>query len=68
MHYVSPNEDNEMQAAGMQGLNFFDQVHNEVGHIIVAGVNAERIAALLNPDRVELTTLIGKGRTELAAH
>ncbi|MCA9231465.1 MAG: isocitrate lyase/phosphoenolpyruvate mutase family protein [Planctomycetales bacterium] len=67
VHYVSPNEDNERQSAGMQALNIFDEVHAEVGHIIVGGVNGERIAALLNPDRVELAKLIGKGRPELAA-
>ena len=68
VHYVSPNEDNERQTVGMQALNIFDEVHNEVGQIIVAAVNADRIAALLNPDREELAKLIGKGRKELTAH
>jgi isocitrate lyase len=64
VHYVSPNEDNARQAAGMQSLGIFDEVHNEVGHIIVAAVNADRVAALLNPDRVELQKLIGKRELE----
>ena len=68
VHYLSPNEDNERQAVRMQALGLFDDVHTEVGHIIVAAVNADRIAALLNPDHVELAKLIGKGHTELAAH
>ena len=58
MHYVSPNEDNERQAAGMKALGIFDEVNSEVGHIIVAAVNADRVAALLNTDRVELEKLI----------
>ncbi|WP_279675992.1 isocitrate lyase/phosphoenolpyruvate mutase family protein [Aeoliella straminimaris] len=68
VHYVSPNDDNERQTVRMQSLGIFDDVSTEVGHIIVAAVNADRIAALLNPDRVELAKLIGKGRAELATH
>jgi len=33
-------------------------VNSEVGHIIVAAVDAERVAALLNPDRAELPKLM----------
>jgi isocitrate lyase len=55
---VSPNEDNERQAAGMKALGIFDDVNSEVGHIMVAAVNAERVAALLKTDRVELKELI----------
>jgi isocitrate lyase len=58
VHYVSPNEDNERQAAGMKALGIFDDVNSEVGHIMVAAVNAERVAALLKTDRVELKELI----------
>ena len=68
VHYVSPNEDNERQSAGMKALGIFDDVNNEVGHIIVAPVNAERVASLLDPDRVELARLIGERHRELVAH
>lgn len=68
VHYVSPNEDNERQSAGMQALGIFDEVHSEVGHIIVAAVNAQRVASLLNPNRIELEKLIGKEEREMAAH
>ena len=44
----------------MKEIGIFDDVRSEVGHIIVASVNAERVAALLNPDRVELEKLIAK--------
>ena len=60
VHYVSPTEDNERQAAGMATLGIFDEVNSEVGEIIVAVVNNDRVAALLNTDRDELKQLIGK--------
>ncbi len=68
MHYVSPNEDNEKQATGMKAMGIFDEVNSEVGHIIVAPVNAARLEALLNTDRVELEKLIEKGHGEPVAH
>jgi isocitrate lyase len=60
VHYVSPTEDNRYQAQKMQTHGIFRNVHEEVGHIIVAEVDAERTAELLNPDRVDLTKLIDK--------
>jgi len=58
VHYVSPNEDNEKRSAGMKAMGIFNEVNSEVGHIIVAAVDAERVAALLNPDRAELPKLM----------
>jgi len=60
VHYVSPTDDNEKQTAGMKALGIFDEVNSEVGHIIVASVNTDRIKELLHPDRVELVKLIAK--------
>jgi isocitrate lyase len=60
VHYVSPTEDNQKQTKGMRKLGIYDEVNTEVGHIIVAGVNTERIKELLNPDQVELKKLITK--------
>ena len=60
VHYVSPTEDNLPQTSGMKELGIYDDVNTEVGHIIVAAVNFERMKALLNPDREELTRLIRK--------
>jgi isocitrate lyase len=60
VHYVSPTEDNSYQAAKMKTHGIFSDVHSEVGHIIVADVNAERIAELLEPDREALRKLIEK--------
>ena len=60
VHYVSPTEDNQKQSSRMKDIGIFDDVRSEVGHIIVASVNAERVTALLHPDRVELEKLIAK--------
>ena len=60
VHYVSPNEDNRVQTARMQDLGIYGNVATEVGEIIVADVNASRIAELLAPDRAALEELIGK--------
>jgi isocitrate lyase len=42
----------------MKTHGLFSDVHDEVGHIIVADVSAEGIKALLAPDRDRLTALI----------
>ncbi|MGH7792986.1 MAG: hypothetical protein ACREOB_11795, partial [Thermodesulfobacteriota bacterium] len=47
-------------AQGMKALNIYSEVNTEIGDIIVAGVNAEHVKELLNPDQVELTKLITK--------
>src|ERR1035437_8569896 len=60
VHYLSPTEDNQHQALKMQRLGIFGNVNNEAGLIIVASVDALRIAELLNPDRVVLRKLIAK--------
>lgn len=60
VHYVTPTEDNRYQAGKMKGQGVFVQVSEEVGQIIVADVNLERLAALLHPDRTALGRLIRK--------
>jgi isocitrate lyase len=52
VHYVSPTVDNQVQTARMQELGIYGDVTTEVGQIIVANVNAARIAELLAPDRL----------------
>jgi isocitrate lyase len=44
----------------MKGHGIFKGVNKDVGEIIVADVNADRIAELLEPDRVALQRLIRK--------
>jgi len=60
VHYVSPTDDNQYQTQKMKSHRLFADVNHEVGQIIVAGVNATRIAELLNPDGVALQKLITK--------
>jgi isocitrate lyase len=60
VHYVSPTEDNQYQTAKMRSHGIFSEVNTEVGQIIVADVDAVRVAELLQPDRVRLGKLIRK--------
>jgi len=60
VHYVSPTEDNQYQTQKMQTHGLFTKVDDEVGHIIAAKVNEDRVAELLAADREELGKLIRK--------
>lgn len=60
VHYLSPTEDNQHQAQKMKRLGIFSKVDTEAALIIVASVNAMRVADLLNPDRLALRKLIAK--------
>jgi isocitrate/methylisocitrate lyase len=60
VHYVTPTEDNQYQAAKMKTHGIYSEVETDVGQIIVANVDHARIAALLEPDRVRLGKLIRK--------
>jgi isocitrate lyase len=58
VNYVSPTDDNRYQAQKMRTHGLFSDVHDEVGHIIVADVSADGVKALLAPDRDHLNALI----------
>jgi isocitrate lyase len=60
VHYVTPTEDNQYQVEKMLSHGIFQTVNTEVGQIIVADVNRERIAELLAPDQKALGRLIRK--------
>ncbi|MGA8538780.1 MAG: isocitrate lyase ICL2 [Terriglobales bacterium] len=60
VHYVTPTEDNEFQTQRMKSAGIFSDVHTEIGQIIVAQVNKERVAELLKPDRRQLLEIIRK--------
>ncbi len=60
VHYVTPTEDNEFQTQRMKSVGIFSDVHTEIGQIIVAQVNKERVAELLKPDGVQLLEIIRK--------
>ena len=61
LHFVTPTEDNQRQTERMKARGIFSAVNAEVGKIIVAEVNKDRIKELTEPDKVALTTLIQKG-------
>jgi len=58
IHYVTPTDDNVKQTAGMQKLGIFDDVSKEIGDIIVAGIDSQRVGELLSADRAVLGKLI----------
>jgi isocitrate lyase len=60
IHHVSPSEDNRYQTSKMAEQGLLTNVGEEVGQIIVADVNAERVAELLDPSTGALTRLITK--------
>ena len=60
VHYVSPTDDNQHQTRRMIELGIFESANTEVGEIIVAAVNRERVRELAEPDRESLTALIEK--------
>jgi isocitrate lyase len=60
VYYVTPTEDNIYQTEKMKSHGIFSNVYQEVGEIIVADVNQERIDELLAPDREALKRLIAK--------
>lgn len=62
VHYLSPTEDNQGQTEKMKALGIYSNVANEVGEIIVADVDADGVAMLLNTDGIELQGLIQKKR------
>ncbi|MCZ6875140.1 MAG: isocitrate lyase/phosphoenolpyruvate mutase family protein [bacterium] len=60
IHYLTPNRNNQLQTQSMRTLGFFDEVHSEIGDIIVASVNVPYIQKLLQTDGGELRKLILK--------
>jgi isocitrate lyase len=72
VHYVSPTDDNRYQAQKMKTHGLFSDVHDEVGHIIVADVSPDGVRALLAPNQESLTALIQRkypyAPVDVAAH
>jgi isocitrate lyase len=58
VHYVSPTDDNHRQTERMKQRGIFAEVNEEVGQIIVADVNTDRISELVKPESDELEKLI----------
>jgi len=66
VHYVTPNEDNQLQADRMKSLGIFSDVHTEIGQIIVAHIGTQVVAELLKPDRSALGDMIRKTSPQMA--
>ena len=64
VHYLTPTDDNQLQAEKMKALGIYCQVNNEVGEIIVADVDATGIASLLESGSA-IDELIKKRSTAL---
>jgi len=66
VHYVAPNEDNQSHVLRMKSLGIFSHVDTEVGQIIVAQVDKQRVAELVKPDGSALSEMIRKASQILA--
>jgi isocitrate/methylisocitrate lyase len=60
VHYLTPTKDNEFQTRKMKSMGIFSEVQTEVGQIIVAHVNKQRVAELLKPDGAALMEMVRK--------
>ncbi len=60
LHYLTPTDDNRSQAQRMQDLGIFTVVRTEIGQIIVADVDRERVGELVRPEADSLAELIRK--------
>ena len=58
IHYLTPTEDNRAQTQRMQELGIFTVVRTEIGQIVVADVDRERVEALARPGEAALASLI----------
>ena len=58
MHYLTPTEANRLQTQRMRDLGIFSLVRTEIGQIIVADVNRERVGELIRPEGEPLSALI----------
>ena len=58
VHYLTPTDDNRRQTDRMAATGIFGAVHDEVGDIIVADVDAGFIRELVAPDATALAALI----------
>jgi isocitrate lyase len=60
IHYLTPTDDNHLQAESMQRLGIFRSTSDEIGEIIVADVDGDVVAGLVAPQSDARTRLIAK--------
>jgi len=61
VHFLTPTDDNRRQCERMLELGIFTSVNDEIGQIIVAGVDPRAIRSLVTADGEERERLIAKG-------
>ena len=66
VHYLTPSEDNRSQTERMEALGIFAVVRTEIGQIIVADVDRNRVGELVRPDGEKLAELIRKPIAQVA--
>jgi isocitrate lyase len=66
VHYVTPTADNRSQTQRMKGLGIFTVVRTEIGQIIVADVDRDRVGELVQPGGEKLAELIRKPIAQVA--
>ena len=66
VHYLTPSEDNRSQTERMRALGIFTVVRTEIGQIIVADVDRDRVGELVRPDGEQLAELINKPSAQVA--
>jgi isocitrate lyase len=60
IHYLTPNDDNAAQAARMKDLGIFTAVKDEIGQVIVATIDRDRVKELVASDSHALALLVRK--------
>ena len=60
VHYLTPTDDNRRQTERMKHRGIYSAVNDEVGEIIVADVNKDRVRHLFDADRLALGALINE--------
>jgi isocitrate lyase len=66
LHYLTPTEDNQRQTRRMKDLGIFTVVRTEIGQIIVADVDRERVSELVHADGKRIAELIQKPMPQTA--
>ena len=59
VHYVSPTEENHLQTEGMKRMGLYTAASTEVGHIIVADVDSDRVEDLANQPESRAALIAG---------
>ena len=63
MQYMTPSDDNRHQTNGMKRFGIFEDAIEEIGDIIVAHVNKDVTAQLVNPKKQGIERLLNKEET-----